>query len=67
MMSVLKLPTMKSEDDVSSIRDAIANHNGVIACQISLSKQQVNIIYDLTVVSLEEIKHSIEEVGHNVA
>lgn len=66
MKSVIKIPTINNNDDVSDIREAIAKHDGVVACQISLSKKEVNIIYDSSAVTLEEIKISIEETGHHL-
>ena len=67
MKSILKIPTINNNDDINTVREAIAKHDGVVACQISVSQKEASIIYDSSAVSLEEIKNSIEEVGHNLA
>lgn len=66
MKSILKIPSINNNDDINIVRDVIANHEGVVACQISLSKKEANIIYDSSAVSLEEIRNSIEEVGYSL-
>jgi len=66
MKSILKISTISNIDDVNSVREAIAKHEGVIACEISLSKQEANIIYDSSAITLDEIISSIEEIGHSL-
>lgn len=66
MKSMLKILSINNNDDINSVREAIAKHEGVVACEISLSKKEANIIYDSSAVTLEEIKNSIEEAGYSL-
>lgn len=66
MKSVIKISNMNSNSDVISVREAIANNEGVIACEINLSKQEVNVVYDDSSVEIDKIIISVEEAGYSV-
>lgn len=66
MKSVIKIGNMRSLNDVSNIRQAISNNEGVIACQISKEKQEVSIVYDTYFLQLEDIIESLEDMGYTV-
>lgn len=66
MKSVLKVLNMKTMADVSSIRKAISNNEGVIACQINSEKGEVNVVYDEYFVTLDNLIESIEDLGYTI-
>lgn len=66
MKSVLNVGNIESQGDVISIRETIAGHEGVIACEINLIKKEISLVYDDKSVSLDNIINSIESLGYNV-
>lgn len=66
MKSIIKVPGVKNSEDISKIKTAIAGNEGVIACEISKEKGEVNVVYDTYFVQLEDIISSIEELGYTV-
>ena len=66
MKVVLKVSNLNTNDDVISIKDVISHNEGVIACEISIEKKEVNIVYDDKATILDNIITSIEELGYSV-
>ena len=66
MKSVIRVCDMSKAQDVSKIQNAIASNEGVIACEISLVKKEVQIIYNEAYLSLDKIIDSIENIGYMV-
>lgn len=66
MKSLLKISNVNTNEDIIKIREALAENEGLIACEISLSKKEVNLIYDDTSVTLDKLVSSIEEAGYAV-
>ncbi len=66
MKVVLKVSNLNTNDDVISIKDVISHNEGVIACEISIVKKEVNIVYDEKATLLDNIIASIEELGYSV-
>ena len=66
MKSVFKVCGMHTLQDVSNIRNAISNKEGVIACQITREKGEVNVVYDRSFICEEDIIVSIEDSGYSV-
>lgn len=66
MREVLKVCDMKNSKDVSKVRQAIANSEGVLACQIDKPSGKVEIVYDGQLASIDDIIESIENVGYTV-
>jgi copper chaperone len=66
MKSVLKVPKMKTLEDVNNIRKAIASNEGVVACEVSKDKGEISVVYDNYFVDIETIIESIEELGYTV-
>lgn len=66
MKSIIKICDMKSAKDISNIQNAIASNEGVIACEVSLEKREVQIIYNENYLSIESIIESIESLGYMV-
>jgi len=66
MKSLFKISSMKTLEDVSNVRNAISNIEGVIACQISLEKGEVNVVYDDFFIKEDGLIQSIEDSGYYV-
>jgi copper chaperone len=66
MKSVIKVCNINNVDDVNKIRSTIAEHQGVIACQITMEKGEVNVIYDNYFLTVDKIIESIEDAGYTV-
>jgi len=66
MKSVLKVLNMKTSADINAIREAIAQNEGVIACQITKEKQEVSIVYDRYFLSEDKLIQCLEDLGYTV-
>lgn len=66
MKSIIKVRNINSINDVNTIRQAIAQNEGVIACQITKENGDVDIVYDDYCLNLEDIIESIENIGYTV-
>ena len=66
MKAILTIPNLKTNEDVISIKEVIAKNEGVIACEINLSKKEVNIVYDDKTIDLDIVMASIEEIGYSI-
>ena len=66
MKAVVKVSELKTLRDIDNVRQAISLNIGVIACQITKEKSEVEIIYDDKLSTIEEIIDSIENSGYIV-
>lgn len=66
MKSVIKVYDMGKSKDVIKIQNAISVIEGIIACEISLEKKEIQVIYNENFVNLDSIITSIENVGYIV-
>lgn len=66
MKSIIKVCNIKSTDDVNKIRSVVAANQGVIACQISMEKDEVSVVYDDYFLNVDKIIESIEDIGYSV-
>lgn len=66
MKSLIGIHNLKTSKDTKMIREVMSSFEGVIACEISLSKKEVAIVYDELSVSLDEIINSIEIAGYMI-
>ena len=66
MKVTLKIYPMKKSKDVSNIQKIISHIEGVIACEISIDKQEVNIIYNENFLNIDTIVEEIESEGYMV-
>lgn len=66
MKSTLKVCNMRTLNDVGKVRNAIAGNEGVIACQVSKEKGEVEVVYDGSLLTEDIIIESIEELGFTV-
>jgi copper chaperone CopZ len=57
---------MKSLRDVSIVRNAISQNEGVVACQISREKGEVEIVYDSYFLNLDKVIEALELMGFAV-
>lgn len=66
MKSIIKICNISRSQDVANIQKAIASHEGVIACEISLDRKEAQVIYNESFVNLDRILESIENLGYMV-
>ena len=66
MKSLFKISSIKTLEDVSNVRNAISNMEGVIACQVNLEKGEVNVVYDDFFIKEDDLISSIEDSGYDV-
>lgn len=66
MKSVIKVGNMRTLQDVGNVRNAIANNEGVLACQVNKEKQEVDVVYDTYFVTLDDLIASLEDMGYTV-
>lgn len=66
MKTSIKVLNMNSNQDINNIRMAISKNEGVIACEISKEKGEVQIVYDDYFVTEDKIIESIEDLGYTV-
>nr|WP_278680164.1 heavy-metal-associated domain-containing protein [Clostridium paraputrificum] len=66
MKSVIKIYDMNKSSDAMNIQGAIASNEGVIACEVSLDKKEIQLIYNESFVTLDKIIESIEILGYIV-
>lgn len=66
MKVVLNVCNMSGEKDVNRVRTAISGNEGVIACKIDSDKKQVEIIYDGSYITKDDIINSLDEKGYIV-
>lgn len=66
MKSVIKIYNLNTQKDVSKIQRTIAQNEGILACEISLNKKEIQVIYNESCINLNEISESIENLGYMV-
>lgn len=66
MKSLIKIPDMKTSEDVKKIKRAITNNEGIIACEISRDKGEVSIVFDNYFTNIDRIIEDIEELGYTI-
>lgn len=64
MKESINIHEIKTWNDVNRLKEGIVVLEGVIACEINKKQSLVNIVYDDTILSLDEIKDQIEEMGY---
>jgi copper chaperone CopZ len=64
MKTVLKVSPEIEDEEISAIKSAIANNEGVIACEINVKKSEVSIVYDNDYVSEDTLIECIESIGY---
>lgn len=64
MKSVIKVYNLNSQKDVGRIQGAIAKNEGILACEISLSKKEIQVIYNENCIDLDKILESMENLGY---
>ena len=57
---------MRTLEDVSKVRNAISNMEGVIACQVNLEKGEVSVVYDDFFIKENDLIQSIEDCEYTV-
>jgi copper chaperone len=66
MKALLKVCNMMTSKDVSKVRNAISDNEGVVACQIRPESKEVEIVFDSYFINVDDIIASIEDKGYTV-
>lgn len=66
MKTVLKILNLNTNEDVINIREVVGSNEGVIACEVNLSKKEVNIVYDDKSLTIDKIIAEVEELGYSI-
>lgn len=64
MKVVVKISNMNSQGDELKIQEALANAEGVLACEIKKSSSSVTVIYDKLYIDESEVIDIIENLGY---
>lgn len=66
MKALLRVCDMRTVEDINKVNVAVANNQGVVACEINKEKREVSVIYDDYFVDVDNIIQSIENIGYTV-
>ncbi|MEG0775417.1 ferredoxin [Clostridium sp.] len=66
MKAVLKICDMITSKDVSKVRSAISDNEGVVACQIRPEDKEAEIVFDNYFINIDDIIAAIEDKGYTV-
>lgn len=66
MKAVLKIHEIRNQKDVVKIQRLISRIEGIIACEVSLNKNEIQLIYNESFVNLDKIIEELENVGYMV-
>lgn len=66
MKASVKIANMNTAKDINKVKSILASVEGIIACQISKERKEVNIVYDNYFIELDNIIEAIEDYGYTV-
>ena len=66
MKSFIRVHNLNTQNDVVKIKEIISQYEGIIACEISISKKEIQLVYDSLSVSMDEIESNIEMEGYMI-
>lgn len=64
MESIIRIYNLNTQKDVSKIQKIISQKEGILACEISLKKKELQVIFNESCIDLDSIQESIENVGY---
>lgn len=62
----IKIYNLNKSNDINTIRNILTNEEGIVACEISKAKKEVQIVYDNLIISSEDIINLIEMAGYMI-
>lgn len=66
MKSIIKVYGINTQKDVIKIQKTISNMEGILACEISIKKKEIQIIYNENCIEIDKITENIENIGYMV-
>lgn len=66
MKAVLKVYNINDRKDVSNIQKVVGSIEGILACEISKEKKEIQIIYNEAFVDVDKITENLENSGYMV-
>ena len=64
MKSIIKVLNINKSKDIRNIQRAVSMNEVVIASEVSIEKKEVQVIYNDSIVDLDTIIDSIENMGY---
>lgn len=62
----IKIYNLNKSSDINAIRNILINEEGILACEISKVKKEVQIVYDNLTISSDDIINLIEIAGYMI-
>lgn len=66
MKTVIKVSNIRSQQDVTNIRSALSDKEGIIACYIKKDNGEVEVVYDKYFINIEVINGLLEDMGYTI-
>lgn len=66
MKTILRVCNMRTSLDVTNVRNAISNNQGVIALQVNIEKGEIEVLYDSYFIDADKLIDSLNELGYIV-
>lgn len=66
MKSIIKVYGINTQKDVIKIQKTISSMEGILACEISIKKKEIQIIYNENCIEIDKITENIENIGYMV-
>ena len=67
MSTILNVPTISCDHCKMTIERALSELEGVSKAEVDIDRRQVEVDFDASQVSMEEIEEALDEVGYEVA
>lgn len=64
MQSVLKIFNLNSKSDITRIKNALSNVDGILAVEFRMEVKSINVVYDGIHINLDGISDILEESGY---
>lgn len=64
MQSVLKISNLNSKSDITRIKSALSNVDGILAVEFRMEAKSINVVYDGIYINLDGISDILEESGY---
>lgn len=64
MQSVLKISNLNSKSDITRIKSALSNVDGILAVEFRMESKSINVVYDGIYIGINGISDILEESGY---
>ena len=60
----IHVKNINTQKDVAKIKRLISQYQGIMACEISINKKEIQLVYDEISIAIEDIINEIEINGY---